>query len=176
MDTRIVVEELPGSTRYTDPPGSPSVVHFRTLAALGGAVSLALIALLALLHPSRAEDLKQGVGITVVAVIFAMVAKQFLDCSRRFAERPVIVEVGRFGLGLNHPVSGTYFWPREEVSSVSHFSWLRIPGVAPDRFGGLLIRAGGKQFQILHGRPNAEITWLAEQLSTRLGIDTHQQT
>jgi hypothetical protein len=175
-DTRILVDELPGSTRYTDPPGSRSVAFFRVLAAVCGAVSVASITTVLFLAASRTGFWKQGIGVTVVALMFAMIARGFIDSSRSFALRPVIIEVGKSGLRLNDPAKGTFLWTRDQVSSIGYTSWLSIPGVKPDGFGGLLIRADGKQFQILHGRPIAEINWLSGQLLNRLGIDTNEKT
>lgn len=176
LETRIVIEELPGGTRYTDPPGSRSVAYYRVLATVSGSVSVGLMVAIPMFSASRTDLLKQSVGIAVVALIFAMLTKRFIECARRFAARPVIVEAGRLGLGLNHPDAGTYFWTPEQVSSIRYSSWLSIPGVAPDGFGGLLIRAGGKQFQILHGRPIPEITWLVKRLYHGLGVESNEQT
>lgn len=164
--TRIRVEDLPGGVRYTDPPGSLSVRYYQAIAAMLIASAVLAIVLILLAPMPRRRAYQQYAGIILVGTIFVLVSKQFCGMARRFATRPVIIEVTRLGLALNHPVDGSHYWPRGKIVDVCR----ELPGSRLEFLACLTIRAEGRRYRMLDCRGRAEIEWLASQLRQELGI------
>jgi hypothetical protein len=164
--TRIRIERLKGSVRYTDPPGSRSVQYYQSFA-----VAFALALLTAAVFAPHWHLTGKSLVTAAIILVQVYVGKGALDIAQRYKTRPLIIEVSRVGLLINHPEYGCDYWERKQIDDI-----FEEPSFKAQFFSKMtiILDNGHRRRRMLHGRSAEEVNWLIGQLKTELGVTSSE--